>query len=105
MYMNNYHEILFDSALYLSYIFYFIAFFQLKTYNPEYLVLLQSGMKYYVISFLLIRFNQLTRVRFTEFDRKVVFSSAIFLLTTTILDKYSRDLDLVSLVKVAKLVR
>jgi hypothetical protein len=105
MYMNNYHEILFDSALYLSYLFYFVAFFQLKTYNPEYLVLLQSGMKYYVISFLLIRFNPFTRVRFTEFDRKVVFSSAIFLLTTTVLDKYSRDLDLVSLVKVAKLVR
>ena len=105
MYMNNYHEILFNSALYLSYLFYFVAFFQLKTYNPEYLVLLQSGMKYYIIAFLLIRFNPFTQVRFTEFDRKVVFSSAIFLLTTTVLDKYSRDLDIVSLVKDAKLVR
>lgn len=105
MYMNNYHEILFDSALYLSYIFYFVAFFQIKTYNPEYLVLLQSGIKYYVIAFLLIRFNPFNHVRFTEFDRKVVFSSAIFLLTTTVLDKYSRDLDLVNLVKDAKLVR
>lgn len=105
MYMNNYHEILFDSALYLSYIFYFIAFFQIRTYNPEYLVLLQSGIKYYVIAFLLIRFNPFSHVRFTEFDRKVVFSSAIFLLTTTVLDKYARDLDLISLVKVVKLAR
>lgn len=105
MYMNNYHETLFNSALYLSYLFYFVAFFQLKTYNPQYLILLQSGMKYYIIAFLLIRFNPFTSVRFTEFDRKVVFSSAILLLTTTVLDKYSRDLDIVSLVKDAKLVR
>jgi len=104
MYMNKYHEILFGSAIYLSYIFYFVAFFQVKEYNPEYLVLLQNGIKYFIISFLLLRFNPFNRVLFTEFDRKVVFNSAIILLTTTALDTYARELDILSLVKSGKFI-
>ena len=90
--MKNLHDKLFYIILYLSYILYFIAYFQIKNYNPEYLHILDDIIKYYVIAFLLIRFNPIIHVRFTEFDRTIVFSSGMFLLTTTtfgdILQKY-----------------
>jgi hypothetical protein len=97
--MHNFHETMFDSALYLSYILYFVAYFNIGIYSPEYLTVLQSVMKYYVILFLLIRFNPLTNTKFTEFDRKLVFSSAIFLLTTTTFNEYAQQLDLLGLAK------
>jgi hypothetical protein len=90
--MSAIHETVFIYGLYLSYFLYIIAFFQIDTYNPKYLDLLEQFMKYYVIGFLLIRFNPFTKSIFTEFDRRVVFSSAIFLLTTTASVQYARRL-------------
>ena len=49
--MKNLHEKIFYGALYLSYILYLIAFFQIDQYNPKYLSILDSFMKYYVIIF------------------------------------------------------
>ena len=37
----------------------------------------------YISGFLLLRFNPFRKVEFTELDRKIVFSSAIFIFTTT----------------------
>lgn len=91
--MIKYHEMFFDIALYISYMLYLVAFFQIEHYNPDYLSTLENIIKYYVIGFLLLRFNPFTRHSFTEFDRKVVFSSAIFLLTTTAINQYAVDLD------------
>ena len=88
------HETLFLSGLYLSYVLYIIAFFQIGTYNPKYLDLLEEYMKYYVIAFLLIRFNPFTKSIFTEFDRRVVFSSAIFLLATTASAQYAKSINI-----------
>ena len=65
--------------------------------------MLQVYMKYYVTIFLLIRFNPFTNNTFTEFDRKVVFSSAIFLLTTTAFNEYAKQLDMTELVKLVKM--
>jgi hypothetical protein len=51
---------------------------------PEYLSILQNGLKYYVCFFLIVRFNPLfSHSEFTQFDADIVFSSAIFLLLTT----------------------
>jgi hypothetical protein len=83
--MKNIHQKVFYVALYLSYALYFIAYFQITQYNPHYLHLLDIFIKYYVMIFLLIRFNPFVKSTFTEFDRIVVFSSAIFMLTTTAL--------------------
>ena len=54
--MKNLHEKIFYVALYLSYILYLIAFFKIDQYNPRYLSILDSFMKYYVIIFLIIKF-------------------------------------------------
>ena len=101
--MAKIHEIIFDSALYLSYFLYIVAYLQIGYYNPRYLDMLQLYMKYYVTLFLLIRFNPFTNSHFTEFDRKIVFSSAIFLLTTTAFNEYAKQLDMSELVKFIKM--
>ena len=101
--MAKFHEFVFQSALYLSYFLYIVAYLQIGYYNPKYLDMLQLYMKYYVTLFLLIRFNPFTNHQFTEFDRKVVFSSAIFLLTTTAFNEYAKQFDLAELVNIVKM--
>ena len=98
------HENIFNIGLLLSYVLYFFAFFKIGVYDPKYLDDLQHFLKYYVIGFLLIRFNPLSKPVFTEFDRRVVFSSAIFLLTTTVITQYSKNLDLLEIVKTLKII-
>jgi hypothetical protein len=103
--MVKYHEVFFDSALYTSYILYIVAFLKIETYNPKYLDMLEDVIKYYVIGFLLIRFNPFTTNSFTEFDRKVVFSSAIFLLTTSTISKYGKNIEAIDFIKSIKIFR
>ena len=103
--MKNLHEKIFYGALYLSYILYLIAFFKIHQYNSRYLDILDSFIKYYVILFLLLRFNPFVNSKFTEFDRTVVFSSAIFLLTTTVFSNISEKLDLTELIKLSKVFK
>jgi len=99
----KHYELIFYIALYLSYALYIIAFFQIEVYNPKYMDYLDKFMKYYVILFLLIKFNPFVKSSFTEFDRTIVFSSAIFLLTTTALSNIAKQLDLTELIKLIKL--
>lgn len=100
--MVKYHELFFHVALYVSYLLYIIAFFKIEYYNPQYLDMLENIMKYYVIGFLLIRFNPFSKSTFTDFDRKVVFSSALFLLATTTISQYGHTLDAVEIIKIFK---
>ena len=99
------HELVFDIALYASYVLYFVAYFQIDYYNPEYLKTLQLVMKYYVIGFLIIRFNPFIHTKFTEFDRKVVFSSALFLLATTTFSEYAKQFEFMELTKIARFIK
>lgn len=98
--MKNFHQNIFYIALYLSYFLYIIAFFKIESYDPKYLELLDTIIKYYVIIFLLLRFNPFVKQKFNEFDRTIVFSSAIFLLTTTAFSGIASKLDLFELIKV-----
>ena len=98
--MKNLHEKVFYVALYLSYALYIIAFFQIDQYNPKYLNMLDIFIKYYVMIFLLFKFNPFVKSTFTEFDRTIVFSSAIFLLTTTVFSNIAENLGLSELTKI-----
>lgn len=98
----KYHQLLFDLALYLSYFLYIIAYFRLEQYNPKYSHMLEQVIKYYIIGFLMIRFNPLTKSTFTEFDRRIVFASAIFLLTTTTITEYVKDTNILELFNFTK---
>jgi hypothetical protein len=71
--------------LYVFYIMYILVVLNLTYFKTVtvYLPLVQSALKYFVILFLMIRFNPYSREKFTEFDKKIVFSSSFFLLSTT----------------------
>ncbi len=100
----KYHELVFDVALYLSYILYIVVYLRIGPSN-KYQKLLENIMKYYVIAFLLIKFNPFTKSNFTEFDRKIVFSSAIFLLTTTTISQYAKDFNILELLDFFKHIK
>ena len=71
--------------VYIFYALYFLVVFNLAYFESltVYLPLVQSALKYFVILFLMVRFNPYSHEKFTEFDKKIVFSSSFFLLSTT----------------------
>ena len=59
--------------------------------NPEYISTMNYYIKIYVSLYLMYRFNMFRKIQFTDLDRKIVFSAAVFIFTTTALDKYLMD--------------
>ena len=55
---------------------------------PQYLNTLDYYVKIYISLFLLYRFNPFRKIKFNELDRKIVFSSGIFLFTSSALNEY-----------------
>lgn len=82
-YIKKHHEKLFIYGLYASYFLYTIILLGLSATAPKYLSTLRSFLKIYVSVFLLWRFNPYRNELMTKFDKRVVFSCALFLLTTT----------------------
>jgi hypothetical protein len=71
-------------VLYAWYGLYAIALLGIATVAPAYLDTINLVLKYFIIGFLLVRFNPWTRHdAFTAFDRSIVFSAAFFLLAST----------------------
>lgn len=56
--------------------------------KPDILDKIDYSVKVFISVFLVWRFNPLFPAKFTEFDRKVVFSAGTFLFTVTIVDYY-----------------
>jgi len=69
--------------MYVAYIA--IAIGLLPTF-PLYLTYLNNFIHIYICLFILYRFNPFRHVKFSELDRKIVFSSGLILFTTFILD-------------------
>lgn len=71
--------------LYTFYVLYILVILNLSYFNSvtKYLPSIQSALKYFVIIFLIIRFNPYSNTKITEFDKKIIFSSSLFLLSTT----------------------
>jgi hypothetical protein len=59
--------------------------------NPEYISTMNYYIKIYVSLYLMYRFNMFRKIQFTDLDRKIVFSAAVFIFTATALDKYLLD--------------
>jgi hypothetical protein len=85
--MKKIYENIFIYGTIVSYILYFIILFNVYDRDDinlqSHLDNLKFFLKIFVCTFLIIRFNPLTKQSFTEFDRNIVFSSAFFLLSTT----------------------
>lgn len=83
---NEWIQHFYYGVLYTWYGFYAIVMLGIATAAPMYLSMLDSVLKYFIIGFLLVRFNPWTRQKsepFTAFDRTIVFSAAFFLLAST----------------------
>jgi hypothetical protein len=70
-------------VLYAWYGLYAIALLGIATVAPAYLDTLNNVLKYFIIGFLLVRFNPWVNHEMTAFDRTIVFSAAFFLLAST----------------------
>ena len=71
---------------YISYIFLFISSFGLSKYAPEYLDELNIFIKLFICGFLIYRFNPIFGTNtFDEFDKNIVFDSALYLLSTSLI--------------------
>ena len=83
--MNKIHENMYNYAIYLSYLLYAFAIFGITKYAPQYLAALKNIIKIYVSLVLVIKFNPFTNKSnyLSDFDRKLVFSSGMFLLLST----------------------
>lgn len=63
--------------------------------SPQHMQAVNQYVQVYLAIFLLLRFHPFRyqmHVGFTELDRKVVFSAALFLLSTSILNNYVSNL-------------
>ena len=94
--MKKIYENIFDFTIFTLYILYIIIVYTIYTSQEgflkgpfsekklrEYLDNLQVFLRTFVVFILLIRFNPLSNINFTDFDRKLVFTSALFLISTT----------------------
>lgn len=80
----EWHKQLYIFALYASYALFFAALFGFWSYAPQYLSTLESVLQLYVAGFLIIKFNPwFGKKTFDTFDRRIVFSSALFLLASS----------------------
>ena len=68
-------------SLVIIHVFYFFAFFGIVYVNPGYIRELTVFLECVVCFFLLFRFNPFRKPKIDSFDVKIIFSSALFLLT------------------------
>uniref|UniRef100_A0A6C0CGP9 Uncharacterized protein n=1 Tax=viral metagenome TaxID=1070528 RepID=A0A6C0CGP9_9ZZZZ len=91
------NELIFDSTVFLIHAGYIAVAIGVFQKEPSYLSVIDYWTKVFIGIFLLWRFNSFAPAKFTEFDRKVVFSAGMFMFVTTIVNTY-----LLSYVKKAK---
>lgn len=85
-YVYRSQEIFFNSFIIIMYLAYIAIAVGLLPTFPLYLTYLNNFIHIYICLFILYRFNPFRHVKFSELDRKIVFSSGLILFTTFILD-------------------
>lgn len=83
--MKEWIERFYYVLLYAWYALYAVALLGIATVAPAYLDNINMMLKYFIIGFLMVRFNPWVTHKFTAFDRTIVFSAAFFLLASTAL--------------------
>ena len=86
--LHSFQEGVFDIVVYITYFLIILAALGISQYAPTYLNDLDYYVKIYVSLFLIIRFNPFIHLKFTELDRKIAFTSGLFLITTTAISQY-----------------
>ena len=78
----------FNSLVFLIYLSYFLVFFGIVYVNKKYIQLFSDTLLIFVCLFLIIRFHPYRKHELRNFDAKIIFTSAILLLTNAGLTKY-----------------
>jgi cytochrome c biogenesis protein CcdA len=87
--LHKYQENLFNIVIYLSYTLLILSSLGFSQSAPKYYEILDYYLKIYICLFLIWRFHPFrSYYEFTDLDRKIAFSSGLFILTTTILNQY-----------------
>lgn len=88
----EFHKKIYIVTVWFSYILLFGSWLGVSAYAPKYLMIVETILQLYVAIFLLIRFNPIrTKSTFTTFDRRIVFSSALFLFLTSSIGIYLKS--------------
>jgi len=78
----------FNSVVFLIYLSYFLIFFGIVYINKKYVQVFSDTLLIFVCLFLIIRFHPYRKHELRNFDAKIIFASAILLLTNAGLTKY-----------------
>ena len=81
--IHDFQSTAFNYIIFASYFLYAAAALGLFAQAPQYLSHLDSYVKIYVCLFLIIGFNPLRKIQFTDLDRRIAFSAGLYILTTT----------------------
>jgi hypothetical protein len=81
--IHDFQSTAFNYIIFASYFLYGAAALGLFAKAPQYLSSLDYYVKIYVCLFLVIRFNPLRKIQFTDLDRRIAFSAGLYILTTT----------------------
>lgn len=85
----NFQEKIYGKIIYFTYFLMIVSALGMSEYAPTYLSHLNSVVNIYICLFLIWRFNPLRKqAKFHDLDRRVAFSAGLFILTTTMLNKY-----------------
>jgi len=84
----DFQDRIFTLVIIVSWMLYISILTGISVSAPKYLEIFDYYVRIYVSLFLLFRFNPLTKIKFTELDRKIAFSAGIFLFTTSSLNHF-----------------
>jgi len=84
---RKYENYAFNIFIVLSYTLTALFLTGISTKSKEYLDIIDKYVKIYISLYLLWRFNPFRKIKFDDLDRKVAFSSGLFLFTTTIVNQ------------------
>jgi hypothetical protein len=75
-------------VLFVLHIAYVLIFFNIMTFNETILNYTNVAIQIFISTVLFIRFNPWRKVELTEYDKSIIFSTAIFLLSNLALTQY-----------------
>jgi len=91
---QRFDELLYTFAIIILYLTYFFIAIGMFPNNPEYVTYLTYFIRLYICIMLIIRFNPFRKLKYTEFDKNLVFGAALFMLSTLIV-----NVDILSYIK------
>lgn len=73
---------MYNYIVFIFYIIYIFSFIKIYNINSNYIQIINDVYIYFISFFLFFRFNPLNKIKITNFDKKIVFDAALFLIIT-----------------------